>query len=128
MNNDEFIYKIQLKTIHDPLTGCWIYPSSNHKRYPHCTFDGKRELIFHIIYNIFHGPPTKWILHKCNNKLCVNPNHLYDGSPKDNVADMIKAGTHYHQPQTHDPVRRRQIKLAGMKDWRKRNPDYKTRS
>ena len=31
--------------------------------------------------------------HKCKNKHCVNPNHLYWGSPQDNSDDMAKDGT-----------------------------------
>lgn len=32
------------------------------------------------------------LCHACNNSKCSNPEHLYWGSPKDNVADTIKAG------------------------------------
>lgn len=28
-----------------------------------------------------------WVLHKCSNKLCVNPKHLYLGTSKQNAAD-----------------------------------------
>ncbi len=40
-------------------------------------------------------PKNKCVLHKCNNTRCVNPSHLYVGTPKDNTRDSINAGTHY---------------------------------
>lgn len=45
---------------------------------------------WYLLYGSF---PTKWLLHKCNNRKCVNPEHLYEGSPKDNTRDSIESGT-----------------------------------
>lgn len=38
--------------------------------------------------------------HTCNNPSCVNPEHIYEGSPKENTADMFKAGRHASQFKT----------------------------
>ena len=38
--------------------------------------------------------PINLVLHRCNNRLCCNPRHLYDGTHKDNMADMSRAGRH----------------------------------
>jgi len=35
----------------------------------------------------------KYVLHKCTNRDCVNPEHLYLGDQKQNVQDQIDAGT-----------------------------------
>jgi len=43
-------------------------------------------------------PEGKWILHKCPGKhipWCVNPEHLYLGSAKDNSRDQLAQGTMY---------------------------------
>lgn len=46
-------------------------------------------------YELFYGeiPAGGHVLHRCNNKRCVNPLHLYVGADKDNCADRIAAGT-----------------------------------
>lgn len=40
-------------------------------------------------YEIFVGkiPDGKWVLHKCDNPKCINPNHLFLGNRQDNVND-----------------------------------------
>lgn len=45
-------------------------------------------------YTLAHGPITsdQWVLHKCDNPLCVNPDHLFLGDASANVADMISKG------------------------------------
>lgn len=52
------------------------------------------EYAYRVSYWIHKGelPKGKQVLHSCNNALCVNPNHLYAGTPKDNIRDMIAAG------------------------------------
>jgi hypothetical protein len=43
---------------------------------------------------MFRGdiPEGMWVLHTCDIPSCVNPNHLFLGTPKDNVQDCIKKG------------------------------------
>jgi hypothetical protein len=36
------------------------------------------------------------ILHRCDNRACVNPNHLFVGMQKDNVTDAISKGRQRH--------------------------------
>jgi hypothetical protein len=36
--------------------------------------------------------PKGLVLHKCNNPLCVNPKHLYDGSRYQNNMDTLNSG------------------------------------
>ncbi len=34
-------------------------------------------------------PDNLWVLHTCDNRICVNPNHLYLGNRRDNIKDCV---------------------------------------
>jgi predicted XRE-type DNA-binding protein len=43
-------------------------------------------------------PPGMKVLHRCDVRNCVNPDHLFLGTQGDNVADMMLKGRDYHVP------------------------------
>jgi hypothetical protein len=51
--------------------------------------DGKQRAAHRVAWEKAKGviPDGMWILHRCDNPLCVNPDHLFLGTAKDNTQD-----------------------------------------
>lgn len=74
--------------------GCWIWTKAKRKGYGRIKLFGRMESVHRVSYELYIGPVTDLVLHRCNNRACFNPAHLYDGSHACNVEDSIRAGTH----------------------------------
>ena len=62
--------------------------------YGSITHDGAAFAAHRLAWEIHRGaiPDGLWLLHKCDVKTCVNPNHLFLGDWRANVDDMIEKG------------------------------------
>ena len=87
--------KIHHCTEVDPATGCWNWTGgTTWVGYGQFAFDGYVAPAHRHAYLEFKGPigPNLVVRHKCDNKLCCNPDHLEIGSQRDNVMDYIARG------------------------------------
>ncbi len=74
--------------------GCWLWTAAvNGKGYGNFWVDGS-QITPHRFSLRLHGQISgdSWALHHCDVKLCVNPDHLYAGTPTDNARDMKERG------------------------------------
>lgn len=53
--------------------------------------NGKQILAHRLSYKLSTGIDPKGfvVCHRCDNKLCINPDHLFLGTQKDNIRDMF---------------------------------------
>jgi len=74
---------------------CWIwYGAMDDYGYGRMDIHGKHRKAHRLSYELYKGviPEDKVICHKCDNPSCVNPNHLFLSSQKDNMRDKIWKG------------------------------------
>lgn len=79
-------------------TGCHEWQSTLHRDgYGKFYYEGDQVQAHRVAYMLFVGeiPAGKMILHRCDNRRCVNPQHLYTGTAKQNVADKVARSKWY---------------------------------
>ena len=70
--------------------GCWIWTGKTLNDYGQITHLKKQYAVHRFSYKISYGeiPQGKIVRHKCDNKLCFNPEHLELGTYQDNTLDL----------------------------------------
>lgn len=84
----------------EPMSGCWIWVNSRDKNgygqfgKPVRTKNGSSRKAHRISWMLYNQGIDDGFLvcHHCDNPSCVNPDHLFVGSQKQNLADCSRKG------------------------------------
>lgn len=98
-------------SIPEPNSGCWLWVGSAScapvQLRPFLYLNGRRHAVNRLSLAAFKGPIPEGLCacHTCHNPMCVNPDHLYAGTKKQNTQDMMRAGRH----AANNPIHRERL-------------------
>lgn len=112
--NWEHIRRFKSNYVEGELDQCWIWQGPPSRGYGRIRIGTKCFGAHVFAWELANGRDVTsgmHVMHSCNNKMCVNPNHLSEGTKSENVIDAWRDGLitvpsgedHYNSIKTHCP-------------------------
>lgn len=104
--NKSLIERIKKHYLIDPKTNCWIWQraksAAGYGQLQDWNLETKKQKTMYahrVSFTHYTGievPDGKDLMHSCDNRACINPDHLSIGTRRDNMADCKNKNRHHH--------------------------------
>lgn len=104
-NQIDLVAWVLSMAVASPERGCWLWEGLvNNQGYPVTSVKGRRVPVTRVVMGVDSASRSIVVCHKCDNPLCIRPEHLFVGTQKDNIADCIKK-----KRKANPPIMRRGV-------------------